>query len=69
MCGIAGYFDGASGAPIERAAIVRMTDRIAHRGPDGEGVYTGDGVGLVNVTVTALMAVVVPVRVTRPLIE
>lgn len=50
MCGIAGiYFD--DGRPVERAALQRMGDAIARRGPDGEGVYLELGppsVGLVN---------------------
>lgn len=38
MCGIAGYL--TSGAPVcDRALIRRMTDRLAHRGPDGEGFF------------------------------
>jgi asparagine synthase (glutamine-hydrolysing) len=45
MCGIVGEirFDGA---PVERLAMQRMTDAIAHRGPDGEGVLVKDNVGL-----------------------
>ncbi len=41
MCGIAGVF-GAH----DEAMLKRMGDAIAHRGPDGEGVYTdGRAVG------------------------
>lgn len=38
MCGIAGlyYTDGAPASPV---VVKRMTDAIAHRGPDGEGCY------------------------------
>ncbi len=45
MCGIVGEirFDGA---PVDRAAIQRMADAIAHRGPDGEGVLAKGNVGL-----------------------
>ena len=37
MCGIAGYFGPAIPAPDRLAASARS---MAHRGPDGEGVYT-----------------------------
>src|SRR3569623_569602 len=47
MCGIAGIirFDGA---PVDAAAVERMSQRIAHRGPDGAGIYIGDAVGLAH---------------------
>ena len=45
MCGIAGTFD-IRGAPASAAIIKRMTDAIAHRGPDGEGVWVEAAVGL-----------------------
>jgi asparagine synthase (glutamine-hydrolysing) len=45
MCGIAGSFD-LSGAPSSAAIVKRMTDVIAHRGPDGEGVWVDGAVGL-----------------------
>lgn len=46
MCGIAGkiYLDGQT--PVDPALIQRMTDVIAHRGPDGEGKYVKGAVGL-----------------------
>jgi len=45
MCGIAGciHFDGT---PAQAEVIKRMTDMIAHRGPDGEGFYLSGSVGL-----------------------
>jgi asparagine synthase (glutamine-hydrolysing) len=45
MCGIAGLIDrkGDSISPVE---LKRMTDAIAHRGPDGEGQWIEGGVGL-----------------------
>jgi len=45
MCGIAGIlrFDGA---PVDCADIKRMTDALAHRGPDGEGQWCEGPVGL-----------------------
>ena len=39
MCGIAGIFN-IDGAPVSPVTLRRMTDAIAHRGPDGEGFYT-----------------------------
>jgi asparagine synthase (glutamine-hydrolysing) len=36
MCGIAGAYDLGAG-PIAASVLKRMTDAIAHRGPDGEG--------------------------------
>ena len=45
MCGIAGIV-GFDGTPVECADIKRMTDAIAHRGPDGEGQWCEDSVGL-----------------------
>ncbi len=41
MCGIAGFVGSASTDTIER-----MCARIAHRGPDGEGLLEKDGVSL-----------------------
>jgi asparagine synthase (glutamine-hydrolysing) len=45
VCGIAGifYFDGRK---AEADLLKRMTDVIAHRGPDGEGHYVRGPVGL-----------------------
>ncbi|WP_372340406.1 asparagine synthase (glutamine-hydrolyzing) [Parvularcula sp. IMCC14364] len=31
---------------IDRDALTRMTDALAHRGPDGEGFFIEDGIGL-----------------------
>ena len=38
MCGIAGLL-APEGEPGDVEAVRRMTDAIAHRGPDGEGLY------------------------------
>jgi asparagine synthase (glutamine-hydrolysing) len=45
MCGIAGVFAFADHAPgVSMAALCRMRDAMAHRGPDGDGVWVaGDG--------------------------
>ena len=46
MCGIAGLVDpGMPVADIHRT-LQPMTDAIAHRGPDDEGFYAAEGVGL-----------------------
>jgi len=45
MCGIAGIFH-LNGEPASPVLLRRMTDSIAHRGPDGEGFYTDHFVGL-----------------------
>jgi len=47
VCGIAGALD-RSGAPIPLELLRRMSDVIAHRGPDGEGQYADGPVGLAN---------------------
>src|SRR5208283_3724112 len=45
MCGIAGIFN-LNGEPVSPVLLRKMTDAIAHRGPDGEGFYTDSFVGL-----------------------
>jgi asparagine synthase (glutamine-hydrolysing) len=46
MCGIAGIFRPDTPQPVEPALVERMCDAIAHRGPDGQGVWTAPGVAL-----------------------
>jgi asparagine synthase (glutamine-hydrolysing) len=45
MCGIAGVLN-FNGEPVSAPGLRRMTDTIAHRGPDGEGHYVDGAVGL-----------------------
>jgi asparagine synthase (glutamine-hydrolysing) len=45
MCGIAGLIN-LDGVPVSPIALKRMTDAIAHRGPDGEGQWIEENVGL-----------------------
>lgn len=45
MCGIAGIFN-LNGEPVSAVNLRRMTDAIAHRGPDGEGFYIDSFIGL-----------------------
>ncbi|OFW18241.1 MAG: asparagine synthase (glutamine-hydrolyzing) [Acidobacteria bacterium RIFCSPLOWO2_02_FULL_65_29] len=46
MCGIAGRLNFRSGRPVDADVIRGMTDLIAHRGPDGQGVMADGHVGL-----------------------
>ena len=46
MCGIAGIFDCRGRGEADRRLLRRMTDVLAHRGPDGDGFYHAPGVGL-----------------------
>lgn len=46
MCGIAGIFHLGTPKPVDPVRVERMCDAIAHRGPDGHGVWTAPGVGL-----------------------
>src|SRR5436305_13341130 len=46
MCGICGQFNFASDEPVEPTTIRRMTDTIAHRGPDDEGYFISGPIGL-----------------------
>jgi asparagine synthase (glutamine-hydrolysing) len=46
MCGIAGRFHYDPLRPIDRDALVAMTDALAHRGPDAAGYFVDAGIGL-----------------------
>jgi asparagine synthase (glutamine-hydrolysing) len=45
MCGIAGIIS-RKGMPPDEAILQKMTDALAHRGPDGQGHFVRNGVGL-----------------------
>ena len=45
MCGIAGIFHLETAKPVDPARVRAMADALAHRGPDGSGVWTAQGVG------------------------
>ena len=45
MCGIAGILN-LNGAPVSPVILRKMTDAIAHRGPDGEGHFVDGALGL-----------------------
>ncbi len=48
MCGIAGLYYPASPRPVDPARLRSMIGALAHRGPDGEGVWTAPGVGFAH---------------------
>lgn len=45
MCGIAGILN-LNGAPVVAESLQRMTDVMAHRGPDDAGIFVQGNVGL-----------------------
>ncbi len=47
MCGITGIYN-LNAAPVFRQDLQRMSDTIAHRGPDGEGLHIDKHVGLAH---------------------
>jgi len=46
MCGICGIFLFEPGARADRSLLERMNRTLAHRGPDDEGYYVSEAVGL-----------------------
>jgi asparagine synthase (glutamine-hydrolysing) len=46
MCGIAGIFNVKEREPVSEDHLKEMTDTLVHRGPDDEGFYTSNSVGL-----------------------
>ncbi len=47
MCGVAGIYNyGDRTRPIDSALLSRMTDTLAHRGPDGRGIHIQGPIGL-----------------------
>ena len=45
MCGIVGYWN-FSGQPVDPLMLDRFTDSLAHRGPDGRGVFIDPAVNI-----------------------
>lgn len=64
MCGIAGIvrFDGAV---MDQAALRRMAGALAHRGPDGEGIYVSGPVGFAH----RRLAIIDPAGGAQPLVD
>ncbi|MEL6520550.1 MAG: asparagine synthase (glutamine-hydrolyzing) [Pseudomonadota bacterium] len=48
MCGIAGFYSAGRVPADGGVRLQSMADRLAHRGPDGEGTYLVDCVGLAH---------------------
>jgi asparagine synthase (glutamine-hydrolysing) len=48
MCGIAGVLAGPQASPPDFDELRRMIAMLAHRGPDGHGLYRDDRVGLAH---------------------
>ncbi len=46
MCGLAGIFDLGGRRPVDRQRLLRMTEALRHRGPDGGSVTLRPGLGL-----------------------
>lgn len=46
MCGIAGLVHLQEDVPVDEDMLERMTNVQAHRGPDGNGLWSGPGAGL-----------------------
>ena len=47
MCGIAGIFN-LNKDIVSRTVLKSMSNKIAHRGPDGQGYYLKDNIGLAH---------------------
>jgi len=47
MCGIAGIFN-LSGETVSENVLSKMSEAIAHRGPDGSGIFVKENVGLAH---------------------
>jgi asparagine synthase (glutamine-hydrolysing) len=48
MCGIAGVFYADQEREAELSSLAAMSGAIAHRGPDGDGIFRAPGLGLVH---------------------
>ncbi|MFF2073336.1 asparagine synthase (glutamine-hydrolyzing) [Kitasatospora sp. NPDC058162] len=46
MCGIVGYAHLNGGRPADRAVLERMAGTLVHRGPDSDGYFLADHVGM-----------------------
>ena len=46
MCGICGIATTDARCPVDAGLVERMAAALAHRGPDGQGTYVAEGVGL-----------------------
>jgi asparagine synthase (glutamine-hydrolysing) len=48
MCGIGGMADLSGRRTVSSEALESMADAIRHRGPDDEGYFQGDRIGLAS---------------------
>ncbi|MBU4452840.1 asparagine synthase (glutamine-hydrolyzing) [Patescibacteria group bacterium] len=48
MCGIAGYFCNRGDRKNNRAILEKMSALLAHRGPDGTGLFVQDQIGIAH---------------------
>lgn len=46
MCGISGIYNFSDAKPIDRSVLKRMTDDLIHRGPNDEGYFIENHIGL-----------------------
>lgn len=46
MCGITGIYHYDTSRDVDPAVLKKMTDSLVHRGPDGEGYYIKNNIGL-----------------------
>jgi len=54
MCGIAGQLNFNSHRPVVREDLEIMAERLAHRGPDDQGVYLDGNLGLAHLRLSIL---------------
>ena len=67
MCGLAGFINRAQQMNDEslRTITVRMTDTIAHRGPDDQGVWTDTETGITPGTPPSFHLICQPKGISR----
>ena len=46
MCGISGIFNYKNNLPVDHEILRSMNGELVHRGPDSEGFYAQDNIGL-----------------------
>ena len=54
MCGIVGILHDRSEAKPDESRLRFMMSKIAHRGPDGQGLYLSEGIGLGHVRLSII---------------
>ncbi len=48
MCGLAGIFDTRGNRSVDLSLLKQMNQALFHRGPDGDGIHFGAGIGLTH---------------------